>query len=468
MEVARRRSILAALFLPSFDAPQPPGVLKWLPGPCSFTLHLFCDPHVETGAQVEHPVRMLKRRLQPVCGVPRFRQRLLTKDGTILREDAELTGPTELQLVVLSFYPASMEQVAELVSAAASNDVLNLDRLLQEPQDPEPLQVPSPLCVASGHGHVEVVRLLVEAQADKNRTDQDGATPLHMATRSAHKNVARLLLEAAADASPPNRHGITPLHEACRLGFSGLVGLLIEAHADTDKQDMQGQTPVFCAAQNRDERVLERILHLLLEAAAETDQATRFDRCTPLQITCGQGFLKIARLLLEARADATKADRHGLSPLFIAADKGHHKVVRLLLEAKADQDQSTDRGASPLFAATSRDQLQSISLLLEAQADMEKADARGLTPVFVASLNGHAGAVQMLLEAHADPSKATGANGATPLSVAVHRGNVAIVRLLLRAGVDVDQANHKGETPVSIALQRGHLEVHRLLLEKDT
>ena len=53
--------------------------------------------------------------------------------------------------------------------------------------------------MASQNGHLEVVRLLLEASADKDKAAESGATPLIMASQQGHLETARLLLEASAD-----------------------------------------------------------------------------------------------------------------------------------------------------------------------------------------------------------------------------------------------------------------------------
>ena len=53
--------------------------------------------------------------------------------------------------------------------------------------------------IAAQEGHVEVVRLLLEAGADCNKARTDtGATPLQVAVEKGHVNVVRLLKEAGA------------------------------------------------------------------------------------------------------------------------------------------------------------------------------------------------------------------------------------------------------------------------------
>ena len=57
------------------------------------------------------------------------------------------------------------------------------------------------LSAAAKGGHLEVVRLLLEAGADKNADRPDGVTALMLAAYNEHLEVVRLLLDAGADKS---------------------------------------------------------------------------------------------------------------------------------------------------------------------------------------------------------------------------------------------------------------------------
>ena len=82
--------------------------------------------------------------------------------------------------------------------------------MLQKPQDPD-LGHPTPLYCASEKGRLGVscwsslvravggVHMLVEAKADKHKKMDDGGTPPTLASHEGQLDVVRLLLEANAD-----------------------------------------------------------------------------------------------------------------------------------------------------------------------------------------------------------------------------------------------------------------------------
>ncbi|OYQ40407.1 hypothetical protein CHU94_14070 [Rhodoferax sp. TH121] len=94
----------------------------------------------------------------------------------------------------------------------------------------------SPLMLAALRGYLEVCALLIERDADVNKS---GWAPLHYAATESHIAVMQLLLDQHAyiDAASPN--GTTPLMMAAMYGNASAVKLLLEAGADpTIKNDL--------------------------------------------------------------------------------------------------------------------------------------------------------------------------------------------------------------------------------------
>lgn len=89
----------------------------------------------------------------------------------------------------------------------------------------------------------EVIRLLVERGADPNAADKRGWTALHFAARDQKAEAARALLDAGAEVDPRDSDGATPLWRAVMSGSSAeVVRLLLEAGADPEAQDKSGSS----------------------------------------------------------------------------------------------------------------------------------------------------------------------------------------------------------------------------------
>ncbi|CAE7573519.1 mask [Symbiodinium sp. CCMP2456] len=291
-------------------------------------------------------VKALKRYLEPLCGTPRFRQRLLN-DGVMLDDGAVLNSPLDLQLVLLRFSDASDNMDANLSKAAEEGLEALVEEILGRPRDPDFLgsETLPALWVASQRGHDSIVRLLLEAKANKDASHcrrqitqpNSRTTCVAVAAERGFIDVVRLLLDAGARQALP-REGTTvydtPLATAAAAGHLDTVRLLLETGVDKDmlaNTNFKGRAPLAWAVQ---EGHLD-IAQLLLDAEADANQTCTLGR-TPLVWSCEEGRDEQVRLLLESGADK---DRRGpCTPLGAAARRGHLSVVRLLLEAGANID----------------------------------------------------------------------------------------------------------------------------------
>ena len=80
----------------------------------------------------------------------------------------------------------------------------------------------TPLMFASMENHIECIKLLLSAQADKDTMDKDGKTALHYASINGHvDSVKELVAETGTNRSIQDKNGFTPLHEAARNGHLG-------------------------------------------------------------------------------------------------------------------------------------------------------------------------------------------------------------------------------------------------------
>ncbi|WP_394790345.1 ankyrin repeat domain-containing protein [Rhodoferax sp.] len=97
----------------------------------------------------------------------------------------------------------------------------------------------SPLMLAALAGELAICQKLIAKGADVNKT---GWTPLHYAATHGHLDVMRLLLDnyAYIDAASPN--GTTPLMMAAQYGTTDSVKLLLDEGADVTLKNQRGLT----------------------------------------------------------------------------------------------------------------------------------------------------------------------------------------------------------------------------------
>ena len=122
--------------------------------------------------------------------------------------------------------------------------------------------------------------------------------------------------------------------------------------------------------------------------------------------------------------------RSGESPLTMAIGRGHLEIARILLEAGADANRRDAFYQSPLDRARS---VEAVELLLKHGANLEAFDRRGLTALELAIERRDEATARILL---AHGARVVLAQGKDPFLPAAQKGDVALIRLLLAAGAD--------------------------------
>lgn len=136
-------------------------------------------------------VRSLKHKIADLCGQSRCRMRLL-HGGACLEDEERLDSPMDISLLLQPFVTPSIDERKRIFDSARAGVAFEMEDWLKLPIDPDlaDMDGQSPLHLAAGSGHADVVRLLLEASADQGRVDDLGRTPLHLAAGS---RVVRLL-----------------------------------------------------------------------------------------------------------------------------------------------------------------------------------------------------------------------------------------------------------------------------------
>ena len=127
----------------------------------------------------------------------------------------------------------------------------------------------APLHAASIRGHLGVVSLLLQYNADVNVKSKGyyNWTSLHLASSFGQAKVAQLLLEHGADVNALSTSNSTPLEWASRSGYLEIVRLLLINGADMHIPDENGHTVFQKATKNQNVEIAQ----LLLEHSAEKE-----------------------------------------------------------------------------------------------------------------------------------------------------------------------------------------------------
>nr|XP_055041011.1 caskin-2-like isoform X2 [Misgurnus anguillicaudatus] len=131
----------------------------------------------------------------------------------------------------------------------------------------------TPLDLSCEFGRVKVAQLLLNSnmvasllEGDrKDASDSNYNTPLHLAARNGHKDVIRLLLKAGIDINRSTKAG-TALHEAALYGKTEVVRLLLDAGIDVTVRNTYNQTALDIVNQFTACHASKEIKQLLREA----------------------------------------------------------------------------------------------------------------------------------------------------------------------------------------------------------
>jgi ankyrin repeat protein len=104
-----------------------------------------------------------------------------------------------------------------------------------------------PLLTAVVHGHVEIVKILLDNGANPNETNNSDENALLLAINRSHFGVAAALIAAGADVNKTSRI-TSAIHLACDKGNLEMVKLVVGAGAHIDQQNTSRDTPLGMAA----------------------------------------------------------------------------------------------------------------------------------------------------------------------------------------------------------------------------
>mmetsp|Transcript_5917 Transcript_5917/g.17020 ORF Transcript_5917/g.17020 Transcript_5917/m.17020 type:complete len:928 (-) Transcript_5917:85-2868(-) len=424
--------------------------------------------------------------------------KLLLEGGADARaEDGE--GLTALHNAAENGTVAVVEALVKAASASEDSDEKYIDTLSSAGF--------TPVIIAAAHGHVDVVRYLIAAGADQNRSNKDGVTSLMYAAASGRVEVMKALLEdGGMDIDATHSNGGTALIEASTGNSSESVSFLLERGAAVDRKDMDGVTPLMAVASQGNLEGLEAVLSALqksmsADALKEHINLASFSGGTSVMFSAAGGHPACTKRLIELGADVneiaqatpeylekladmiekgtyTEEEPHvdGVTAVHVAAQGGHLEDVQILVEAGADVTVQDDEDRTPLLLAVKGNYGEVASALVEAGADPN-------TPYVDDEGDSHNLLMDAIIVENTEFATLLIDNGAdlyheddhkvTTLLQASHRGMTDIVEKLLakynsegdkKKSGWVDSPSDEGITPLIAASSEGHADVVQLLL----
>nr|MDO8115224.1 ankyrin repeat domain-containing protein [Candidatus Sigynarchaeota archaeon] len=155
------------------------------------------------------------------------------------------------------------------------------------------------LVVAANDGNVEGCADAIEAKANPDAVDDRGMTPLLWASVRGHDGVVQLLLDHDADVNKTNDSGWTPLMEACVDGHSDVVKTLLNRGADVNLKTLVSGTAILFAAAGGHLDIVEMLLEQGADPAVEITAPGKDEGMTALSYAQQNAHDAVVKLLRE-------------------------------------------------------------------------------------------------------------------------------------------------------------------------
>lgn len=290
------------------------------------------------------------------------------------------------------------------------------------------------LACAARLGNLKEIQRALKEGADVNSKEAFDLTALVWAAGNGHVEVTQALLDAGADINAMLRL----LNDECEPEFY---------------EDLLQMTP----------RMVQSVLDRA-PAGFSVNEATEDAKgFTALHLAARFGHAKVVAVLLNARADVNRADKHRTTSIHLATRFGHKEVAAELLQRGADATIEDRQGCTPLHLAADKGLAEMVSALLEGGASPYTSDSDGWMPGHKAASTGSWEIVQMLLDKGIDPDAATN-GGWTLLHCAAHGGHKEVLQILLDRGAKVDAVDLEGWTALHCAANCGRARVVEILI----
>lgn len=368
-----------------------------------------------------------------------------------------------------------------------------------------------PLIASCERGQEEVVKVLIDNEANANQSNHIGITPIIAAIQNKHMNIVKILIENGADINKGDHNGMTPFLWASVLQRVDIVELLIDKGANINKTSRDGSSALFwCCVMGYQELVC------LLQDKGELGSISKpnIDGKTPVMAACYFRRYDIVHYLLKNLTSCDEVDKNGWTtlmeacfnndngswntflkqfdkqtsiriPLFrLLSKKGdmvdaYYKIIEKLVN-RTNLDLQDSDGKSALHHACAGQYNHIVHILTEKGASVNLVDKRKSTPLMEACFSEDNDIVRPIMEDYSNGCKpiieqlilkdadvnAVDKRGWNPFFDGCEKGNFKIVKRLIESVADVNKRYRNGKTPIEMAEGCDNQDIIDLLKQK--
>ncbi|HET6249096.1 MAG TPA: ankyrin repeat domain-containing protein [Tepidisphaeraceae bacterium] len=293
--------------------------------------------------------------------------------------------------------PNSVDRLGRsaLFSAIDQEDLEAAKVLLQKGADPNLGKRLTPLMLAACNGSNKLVALLVENKAHVDTQTEHGETALYFAVIYGHLDVVRTLVTAGADRGKQGVFNLEPIDyvrddeiEIYQVLRSGNAHPASEPASELDSMMLD-------AVETKDNQRLER----LIKWGANLNSSSTHPLCAAAR----NGNVEALKLFLDKGADPDSVDAYSRSAIYLAAERGDVAAVQALVDKGANIN--LDSNMKPLMTAASHGYGKVVALLSKNNLQINaQTTRRRSTALHFAVQNGDIETVRALVAAGADPN----------------------------------------------------------------
>ena len=245
--------------------------------------------------------------------------------------------------------------------------------------------------------HEEIVRILVENEADLNLCNNDNVSPLSIASLNGNAKALSVLIENDADTTLVGKDGRGPLHAACQGGWPDIVLILLKCGLEPHAKDNNGYSPLHIACQ----RLHPECVAILAKRDNGTNAQNQIGE-TPLHVICSidvkhkgrdvksksDDAINTAIILLKHKASVNIFNYAGETALFAAVKHSNIHLANILMASGANVAHGGYIGRTMLQSVVFRDKhtQEALQWTLKQGIDINAQDYNGQTCLHLASI----------------------------------------------------------------------------------
>jgi ankyrin repeat protein len=289
-------------------------------------------------------------------------------------------------------------------------------------------------------------------------TDELKRTPLHWAARGVHFELVKYLVENNADINAKDINQITPIASITARNHLSALEYLLNNGANPNVIDFEGDTPLHYAAASGQLRTAQ----LLLENGASVHIKNSYER-TPLVIAVREsGNLEMVKLLIRYGSDINIKDNGQNTALTLAAWRGHKDIVDYLILMNAEVPITGFKAKDLFVYALSKSMSNLYKTILNRGGQIDSLIIEGQTAMHLASKGNSITIVEDLI------NKGLCVNvqdtfGMYPIHYAAKYGSSEVIKVLIKNGSQINSKSFWGETPYNLAEKAGNNEITSFL-----